>query len=99
MTTTRPPNPSSRRVAAALPPARPPPTITIGLPPSRADTERILPAQSGDREADRPVSRPEPALIWPGYDARDDTGAIGAASATRPKVEDQLVIFRFLARA
>src|SRR5712691_12902666 len=44
MSTTRPSKPSSRRVAAALPPARPPPTITIGLPPSRADIGSILSA-------------------------------------------------------
>jgi hypothetical protein len=36
--TTGPVKPSSRRVAAALPPAKPPPTITIGLPPMLSDT-------------------------------------------------------------
>src|SRR5712692_3487846 len=33
MITTRPPKPSSRKVAAAVPPALPPPTITIGFAP------------------------------------------------------------------
>src|SRR6266446_9564538 len=46
MITTRPVKPSSRRAAAALPPATPPPTITIGLPPILSDTEYILPSQS-----------------------------------------------------
>src|SRR6476646_11241275 len=36
--TTGPAKPSSRRVAAALPPAKPPPTITIGLSPIPSDT-------------------------------------------------------------
>src|SRR5215207_11729856 len=37
MSTTGPPNPSSRKVAAAVPPALPPPTITIGLVPDPLD--------------------------------------------------------------
>src|SRR5438128_1611578 len=45
MSTTRPRKPSLRRVAAALPPARPPPMITIGLPPFRGDITRILPTR------------------------------------------------------
>src|SRR6266851_3591369 len=45
MITTGPAKPSSRRVAAALPPATPPPTITIGLPPVLSDTQYILPSQ------------------------------------------------------
>src|SRR5580692_5254881 len=43
MTTTGPPKPSSRRVAAALPPARPPPMISIGFPVVGAFTRHILP--------------------------------------------------------
>src|SRR6516165_7894158 len=43
MSTTGPGKPSSRSVAAALPPARPPPMITIGLPVVRSATHYILP--------------------------------------------------------
>jgi hypothetical protein len=43
MSTTGPGKPSSRRVAAALPPAMPPPTITIGFPLVRFATQYILP--------------------------------------------------------
>src|SRR5437016_13578986 len=57
ISTTRPSNPSSRSVAAQLPPASPPPTITIGLPPSRADIARILPAP-GDRLQPRQTDIP-----------------------------------------
>src|SRR6266496_1999227 len=44
MITTRPRKPSSRRATAALPPATPPPTITIGLAPILSDiaaSERV----------------------------------------------------------
>src|SRR5712691_2359017 len=43
MTATRPRKPSSRRVTAALPPATPPPTITIGLRPIFSNTEHTCP--------------------------------------------------------
>ena len=46
MITTGPAKPSSRRVAAALPPARPPPTITIGSPLIRSGMDSILPSVS-----------------------------------------------------
>src|SRR5215467_2422645 len=45
MSTTGPGKPSSRSVAAALPPARPPPMITIGLPLVRSATQYILPPE------------------------------------------------------
>src|SRR5712691_7570673 len=53
MITTGPAKPSSRRVAAALPPATPPPTITIGLPLVLSATESILPSPLAADEAGR----------------------------------------------
>src|SRR5215475_10816569 len=44
MSTTGPVKPSSRRVAAALPPAMPPPMITIGFPVVRSVTKSSVPA-------------------------------------------------------
>ena len=45
MSTTGPGKPSSRTVAAALPPARPPPTITIGFRLVRSAMRYILPPE------------------------------------------------------
>src|SRR5215472_16165898 len=42
MSTTGPENPSSRSAAAALPPARPPPMITIGFPRDRSATQTFF---------------------------------------------------------
>jgi len=42
--TTGPLNPSSRKVAAAVPPALPPPTITIGLVPGPSDMRASSPS-------------------------------------------------------
>src|SRR5260370_24243451 len=63
MSTTGPGKPSSRTVAAALPPARPPPTITIGFPLVRSATQYILPVDRETQAAvvgddQRPVYRP-----------------------------------------
>src|SRR6266702_8802397 len=43
MSTTGPSNPSSRKVAAALPPVLPPPRITIGFVPVPSDMDDLLP--------------------------------------------------------
>ena len=48
MITTGPPKPSSRKVAAAVPPALPPPTITIGFVPVASDMcIALLPQRRG----------------------------------------------------
>jgi hypothetical protein len=46
MITTGPLKPSSRKVAAAVPPAVPPPMITIGLVLAPSDMYSILPPRS-----------------------------------------------------
>src|SRR5258708_25302468 len=56
----RPRYPSCRRVTAALPPAMPPPTITIGSPPVLSATGYICPAGSGGQPPPPAATPPPP---------------------------------------
>src|SRR5262245_14574485 len=77
MSTTGPSNPSSRKVAAAVPPVLPPPTITIGFVASAEDMRASTPWGLWSPVPSRSLRRSSLSSEAPVHEADDVVGADG----------------------